>query len=146
LLQGLLLLGLFLPSLTVANEATGVLQISLRVVASCDVQTRSLVFATYKAGGPAVGTASPGAIDVSCTKGTSAAVYLDGDRTLAGPGSARVSYVLQANGQSWPAGAPIAVRGRGAQPIRLQLSGSVPAGQGVVPGDYADAAVVRVVY
>lgn len=146
LLRAMLLLGLCLPALTVANEATSVLQISLRVVASCTVQTRPLVFATYTTGGSAVGTATPGVIDVSCTRGTPAAVYLDGDRTLAGPGGARVAYALQANGQEWPAGASIAVSGQGAQPIRLQLSGSVTSGQGVMPGDYADAAVVRVVY
>ena len=146
LLQGMLLLGFFLPTMTVANEATGVLQISLRVVASCNVHTSPLVFATYVAGGSAVGTATPGAIDVSCTRGTPAAVYLDGDRTLAGPGGARVAYTLRANGQAWPVGASIAVHGQGAQPIRLQLSGNVLAGQQVLPGDYNDAAVVRVIY
>jgi len=146
LLRGMLLLGLCLPVLTVANETTGVLQISLRVVASCTVQTRPLVFATYTAGGSATGTATPGVIDVSCTRGVPAAVYLDGDRTLAGPVGARVAYTVQANGQAWPAGASIEVLGQGAQPIRLRLSGNVPAGQNVMPGDYADAAVVRVVY
>ncbi|OOG44361.1 hypothetical protein B0E52_08200 [Rhodanobacter sp. C06] len=134
------------PTLAGANEATGTLRISLTVVASCSVRTQPLTFATYTAGGSATGTATPGAIDVSCTRGIPAAVYLDGDRTLAGPAGARVAYTVQANGQAWPAGASIAVLGQGAQPIRLQLSGNVPAGQNVTPGEYADAAVVRVVY
>lgn len=135
-----------LPTLAIANEATGTLRISLTVVASCSVRTQPLTFATYTAGGSATGTATPGVIDVSCTRGIPAAVYLDGDRTLAGPAGARVAYTVRANGQAWPAGASIAVSGQGAQPIRLQLSGSVPAGQNVIPGDYADAAVVRIVY
>ena len=135
-----------IPALAIANEATGTLRISLTVVASCNVRTQPLTFATYTAGGSTTGTATPGAIDVSCTRGIPAAVYLDGDRTLAGPAGARVAYTVQANGQAWPAGASIAVLGQGAQPIRLQLSGNVPGGQNVMPGDYADAAVVRVVY
>jgi len=57
-----------------------------------------------------------------------------------------VVYTVQANGQAWPAGASTAVSGQGAQPIRLQLSGNVPAGQNVMPGDYVDAALVRIVY
>lgn len=135
-----------IPALAVANEATGTLRISLTVVASCNVRTQPLTFSTYTAGGSTTGTATPGAIDLSCTRGIPAAVYLDGNRTLAGPAGARVAYTVQANGQAWPAGASIAVLGQGAQPIRLQLSGNVPGGQNVMPGDYADAAVVRVVY
>ncbi|GAA0890229.1 spore coat U domain-containing protein [Rhodanobacter soli] len=135
-----------MPALAIANEATGTLRISLTVVTSCSVRTQPLTFATHTAGGSTTGTATPGAIDVSCTRGIPVAVYLDGDRTLAGPAGARVAYTVQANGQAWPAGASIAVLGQGAQPIRLRLSGNVPAGQNVMPGDYADAAVVRVVY
>src|SRR6185437_5995028 len=78
------------------------LRISLTVVASCSVRTQPLTFATYTAGGSATGTATPGAIDVSCTRGIPAAVYLDGDRTLAGPAGARVAYTVQANGAGGP--------------------------------------------
>ena len=134
------------PTLGIAKEASGTLQISLTVVASCSVSTQPLAFATYAADGPAVGVATPGVIDVTCTRGVPAAVYLDGDRTLAGPAGARVAYTVRANGQAWPAGTSIAVSGQGSQPVRLQLTGSVPGGQNVTLGGYADAAVVRVVY
>lgn len=145
---GMLAVSLFtlLSGPAAGGQISSTLRIALRVVTSCSVQTQPLTFATYTAGGSATGTATPGAIDVSCTRGTPAAVYLDGDRTLAGPTGARVAYTVRANGQPWPAGTSIALTGQGAQPIRLQLSGSVPAGQNVAPGDYADAAVIRVVY
>lgn len=136
----------FLPGSAAADQASSTLRISLRVVASCSVSTQPLTFATYTTGGSATGTATPGVIDVTCTRGTPAAVYLDGDRTLAGPAGARVAYTVRANGQAWPAGTSIAVSGQGSQPVRLQISGSVPGGQAVALGEYADAAVVRVVY
>lgn len=135
-----------MPGSAAADQASSTLRISLRVVASCSVSTQPLTFATYTTGGSAMGTATPGVIDVTCTRGTPAAVYLDGDRTLAGPAGARVAYTVRANGQAWPAGTSIAVSGQGSQPVRLQISGSVPGGQAVALGEYADAAVVRVVY
>jgi spore coat protein U-like protein len=135
-----------LPVLAMAGQATGTFRMTLTVVASCGVQTRPLAFAPYTTGGPTTGTAVSGAIDVSCTPGTHAAVYLDGDRTLTGPGGARVAYALQANGQAWSAGKSLNVQGQGAEAVHFAISGSVLAGQKVPLGDYADVAVVRVVY
>lgn len=135
-----------LPGTSAAEQATATLRVSLRVVASCSVQTQSLTLADYASGGPATGTASPGAIDVTCARGTPAAVYLDGNRTLQSPSGARVAYEVRANGQPWRAGEAIHVKGMGQTPIHLALSGSVPAGQKVPLGDYEDQVVVRVVY
>ncbi|MGH8157808.1 MAG: spore coat protein U domain-containing protein [Rhodanobacter sp.] len=135
-----------LPAPSIADEATGTFRISLTVVASCSVQTQPLTFAPYTTGGPATGTATPGSIDVSCTRGTPAAVYLEGDRTLTGPNGARIAYALQANNRPWPAGESLKVVGQGVEAIRLRISGSVLAGQPVALGDYAETAVVRVVY
>jgi spore coat protein U-like protein len=133
------------PVLAFGAEATGVLHISLTVVASCNVQTQPVAFTPYVTGGAASSTAT-GAIDVRCTSGTPAAVFLDGDRTLEGPGGNRVAYTLRANGKAWPADQSIPVVGQGRQPVHLELAGSVPGGQQVAIGEYAANEVVRVVY
>jgi spore coat protein U-like protein len=135
-----------LPALALARQATGTLRISLTVVASCNIQTQPLAFAPYKSGGPATGTDTAGSIDVTCSQGVPAAVYLEGDRTLTGPNGARVSYVLQANGQHWSAGEPLNVKGQGSTAVHLVISGSVLPGQLAPLGEYSDEKVVRVVY
>ncbi|CAM5328634.1 hypothetical protein [Rhodanobacter lindaniclasticus] len=38
------------------------------------------------------------------------------------------------------------VQGRGSEPVRLSITGTVPAGQSVAAGNYADDKVIRVVY
>lgn len=134
-----------LPVLAFGAEATAVLRISLTVVASCNVQTQPMAFTPYVTGG-AASSAATGSIDVRCTTGTPAAVFLDGDRTLAGPGGDRVAYTLRANGKAWPAQQSIPVVGRGRRVVHLELSGSVPAGQQVALGEYVANDVVRVVY
>jgi spore coat protein U-like protein len=135
------------PAIATASEATGVLRLSLTVMASCSVQTQPVTFASYVTGGPATGTAVPGSVDVACTKGTPAAVYLDGNRLLTGPNGNQVAYSVLANGKSWPAGQPMNVVGQGASNvIHLSISGSVAAGQQVAIGDYEAEQVVRVVY
>ncbi len=141
----LLTLVLF-PALAVAGQATASFRVSVTVVASCNVQTRPLILAPYATGGPATGTATAGSIDVSCTQGTPAAVYLDGDRVLTGPNGAEVAYTLHANGKPWLAGAALDVKGQGREAVRLVVSGAVNAGQRVPLGDYADEKVIRVVY
>lgn len=135
-----------LPGPAAADQVSGTLRVTLRVVASCSVQTQPLALSDYASGGPATGTASPGAIDVTCARGTPAAVYLEGNRTLQGPSGDRVAYEVRANGAPWRAGEAIHVKGLGQTPIHLALSGSVPAGQRVPVGDYEDQVVVRVVY
>jgi spore coat protein U-like protein len=135
-----------LPALAVARQSAGTLRISLTVVASCSVQTRPLVFAPYRTGGPAAGTGTAGSIDVTCSQGVPAAVYLEGGRTLRGPDGAAVRYVLEANGQPWAVGETLHVRGQGEKAVHLVISGSVPPGQRVPPGEYSDAKVVRIVY
>lgn len=135
-----------LPGPVAADQASASLRVSLRVVASCSVRTQPLALADYTSGGPATGTASAGGIDVTCARGTPAAVYLEGNRTLQGPGGGRVAYEVRANGSPWRAGEPIHVKGLGAAPVHLALSGSVPAGQRVPVGDYQDQVIVRVVY
>lgn len=134
------------PDLVEAGEASGIFRISLTVVASCNVHTHPLAFAPYATGGVAVGTAVPGSIDVSCTRGVPAAVYLEGERVLTGPDGARVTYALQANGHAWPVGEPLRVQGRGSEPVSLSITGTVFAGQRVPVGDYVDEKVIRVVY
>lgn len=135
-----------IPSAVPAGEASGRLRISLVVVASCNVQTHPVAFAAYTTGGAAVATAAPGAIDVNCTRNVPAAVYLEGERVLTGPDGARVAYALQANGKAWPVGEALHVQGRGSEPVRLSITGTVPAGQSVAAGNYADDKVIRVVY
>lgn len=137
---------LLVPCMAAADQATATLRVSLKVVASCSVQTQALTLSDYATGGPATGTASPGAIDVTCARGTPAAVYLEGDRTLQSPGGANVAYEVRANGAPWHAGEAIHVKGLGQTPVHLALSGSVPAGQRVPVGDYENQVVVRVVY
>lgn len=137
---------LLLSGPAAADQVTGTLRVSLRVVASCSVQTQSLALADYTSGGQSTGTASPGAIDVTCARGTPAAVYLDGNRTLQGPNGDRVAYEVSANGSPWRAGEPIHIKGMGQAPVHLALTGSVPAGQKVPVGNYEDQVVVRVVY
>jgi spore coat protein U-like protein len=139
------LLGL-LPGPSAADQASATLRVSLRVVASCNVQTQPLTLSDYASGGPSTGTASPGAVDVTCARGTPAAVYLDGNRTLQGPNGDRVAYEVSANGSPWPAGEAVHVKGLGQTPIHLALTGSVPEGQRVPLGNYEDQVVVRVVY
>jgi spore coat protein U-like protein len=135
------------PAVATAGEATGVLRLSLTVLASCSVQTQPVTFASYITGGPATGTAVPGSVDVACTKGTPAAVYLDGNRVLTGPNGNQVAYSVQANGHAWPAGQAVNVVGQGTtNAIHLSISGSVAAGQQVAIGDYEAEQVVRVVY
>lgn len=134
-----------LPALALGTEVTGVLRISLTVVASCNVQTQPVAFAPYVTGGSASSTAT-GSIDVRCTSGTPAAVFLDGDRTLAGPDGDHVVFTLQANGKAWLPHQSIPVVGQGRQAVHLELSGSVPAGQLVALGEYEANEVVRVVY
>lgn len=129
-----------------ADQASATLRVSLRVVASCSVQTQPLALADYASGGPSTGTAMPGAIDVTCARGTPAAVYLEGNRTLQSPNGDRVAYEVRANGNPWREGEAIHVKGQGRTPIHLALSGSVPAGQRVPTGNYEDQVVVRVVY
>lgn len=146
LLRFIALLAVLLPGQVAAGQATATLRVTLKVVASCRVQTQPLVFATYTSGGPAVGTASSGSIDVTCAHGTPVAVYLDSEHTLTGPDGAHVVYTLQANGHPWPVGEPIHLQGQGPQTVHLGLTGSVPAGQRIPSGDYEDQAVVRVVY
>lgn len=131
---------------SIAGEAAASFRISVTVVASCSVQTQPLTLAPYTTGGAATGTASPGSIDVTCARGTPAAVYLEGDRTMRSASGVRMAYELRANGNLWPAGEPIHVKGLGPTAIHLAVSGSVPAGQKVPVGDYEDMAVVRVVY
>lgn len=131
---------------SVAGQATASFRISVTVVASCSVQTQPLVLAPYITGGAATGTASPGSIDVTCAQGTPAAVYLEGDRTVRSQSGVRMAYELRANGNLWPAGEAIHIKGLGPTAIHLAVSGSVPAGQKVPAGDYEDTAVVRVVY
>lgn len=140
-----LTLALF-PVLAIADEATATFQVSVTVVASCRLQTQPLVFASYITGGPAIGTATPGSIDVSCTQGTDAVLYLDGKQVMTGPNGAQVAYTLQANGQPWSAGESLSVKGRGKEAVHLTISGSVNAGQQVPVGDYAGEEVVRVIY
>ncbi|WP_424681097.1 spore coat protein U domain-containing protein [Frateuria sp. YIM B11624] len=135
-----------LPGPSAAEQASATLRVTLRVVASCSVQTQPLALSDYTSGGQATGTASPGAIDVTCARGTPAAVYLEGNRTLQGPSGDRVAYEVRANGAPWRAGEAIHVKGMGQTPVHLALSGSVPAGQKVAMGDYEDQVVVRVVY
>lgn len=135
------------PAAVKASEATGVLRLSLTVMASCSVQTQPVTFASYVTGGAATGTAVPGSVDVACTKGTPAAVYLDGNRMLTGPSGNQVAYSVQENGQTWQVGQPVNVVGQGTgNAIHLSISGSVPAGQQVAIGDYEAEQVVRVVY
>jgi spore coat protein U-like protein len=141
-----LCLAVMVPVSVNAGEATGTFRVSLTVVASCNVQTQPLAFANYVSGGSAAATASNGSIDVSCTKGTPASVFLDGTRTLTGPNGNQVSYTLQANGQAWSAGQSVNVVGQGSTPVHLSISGSVPAGQQIALGQYADEEVVRVIY
>lgn len=129
-----------------ADEASATLRVTLRVVASCSVQTQTLALADYSTGGPATGTASPGAIDVTCARGTPAAVYLDGNRTVRNSSGHRVAYEVSANGTRWRAGEAIHINGQGLTPVHLALTGSVSAGQRVPLGDYEDQVVVRVVY
>jgi spore coat protein U-like protein len=111
------------------------------------VQTQPVTFASYITGGPTTGTAIPGSVDVACTKGTPAAVYLEGSRVLTGPDGNQVAYSVQANGHAWPAGQAVNVVGQGtSNAIHLSISGSVAAGQQVAIGDYEAEQVVRVVY
>lgn len=135
-----------LPGPAGANQVSATLRVTLRVMASCSVQTKPLALSDYTSGGLATGTASPGAIDVTCARGTPAAVYLEGNRTLQGPSGDRVAYEVRANGAPWRVDEAIHVKGMGRTPVHLALSGSVPAGQKVAIGDYEDQVVVRVVY
>ncbi len=135
-----------LPGPATADQASSTLRVSLRVVASCRVQTQPLALSDYVSGGLSTGTASPGALDVTCARGTPAAVYLEGDRTLQSREGASVTYEVRANGAPWRVGEAIHVKGLGQTPVHLALSGSVPAGQRIPTGDYENQVVVRVVY
>jgi spore coat protein U-like protein len=92
---------LSIPCLAHAGEVRGTFQVSLTVVASCSVQTSALNLGTYQSGGPATATQGSGGIDVRCTRGTPAQVFLDGTRTLTGPSGQQVSYALTADGKAW---------------------------------------------
>lgn len=134
------------PTLSLAGQATATFQVSASVVASCSVQTQSLALGTYASGGPATATQGAGGIDVQCTKGTLAQVYLEGTRTLTGPTGNTVAYTLTADGKAWKPGAPLQVVGQGKQAVHVAVQGSVVGGQQVDPGDYTDTEVVRVIY
>lgn len=129
-----------------AGQATASFQILVTVVDACQVNTRTLVLAPHVSGGPATGTATPGVIEVSCTQGTPATVYLDGPSLLYGPNGETVAYTLKANGKAWPAGDPVRVQGQGKKAVRLVVTGAVGAGQHAAPGAYATDQIVRVVY
>lgn len=144
--SGLIAAALFLPGLSAAGQTSAALRVSLRVVAACNVATQPLNFADYTSGGAAAAPVAPGSIDVTCARDVPAAVYLDGNRTLTSAGGNQVTYEVHANGNRWPAGEAIRVKGLGTTAVHLALSGSVPAGQRVPVGQYANQMVVRVVY
>lgn len=135
-----------IPSLSLAGQATATFQVSASVVASCSVQTQSLALGTYASGGPATPSQGAGAIDVKCTRGTPAQVYLEGTRTLTGPTGNTVAYTLTADGKAWIPGTALQVVGQGKQVVHLAIQGSVLGGQQVDPGDYSDTEIVRVIY
>lgn len=128
-----------------AGEATGKLHVSLTVVAACSVSTRSLTLAPYTTGGAATGAAETGAIDVRCSPGTPASVYVEGPQAVSNGQGASVDYLLQADGRPWPSGTPLQVTGQG-DPVHIEVSATVPAGQRVPPGQYSNVQIVRVVY
>jgi spore coat protein U-like protein len=144
--NGLIAAALFLPELSVADQASATLRVSVRVVAACNVSTQPLDFADYTSGGAAVAPVAPGSIDVTCARDVPAAVYLDGSRMLTSAAGNQVAYEVHANGKRWPAGEAIRVKGLGTTAVHLALSGAVPAGQRVAVGQYDNQMVVRVVY
>lgn len=134
------------PTLSMAGQASATFQVTATVVASCSVQTQSLALGTYASGGAATPSQGAGGIDVRCTRGTPAQVYLEGTRTLTGPTGNTVAYTLTADGKAWNPGVPLQVVGQGRQAVHVAVQGSVVGGQQVDPGDYTDTEVVRVIY
>ncbi len=134
-----------IPVMATAGEATGVFHVSLIIVAGCSVSTKPITFAPYTTGGAATGTGVPGSIDVTCSRGTPAAVYLEGSQVLDNGRGSRIAYALQADGRPWPPGVPLHITGQG-KSVHVAISGTVAGGQSAPPGEYANDQIVRVVY
>jgi len=134
-----------LPCISLAGTASASFQITVSVLASCSVTTSDLAL-EYVSGARATRTVSPGSIEVRCSKGTPAQVFVDGPRTLIGPDGSTLTVALSEGGQAWPEGQGVAVMGEGQTTLKLPVGATVVAGQRVAPGDYVGEELVRVVY
>lgn len=116
-----------------AGAANGAMRISLTVSSACNVRTQAIT-----------STVVPGAIDISCTKDTPVAVYLDGAPVAAAPNGQRTPYKLLASGRVGPGGQAMPVAGQ-AQAIHLNIS-ALPSTRKLAAGNEQGEEVVHVIY
>lgn len=145
-----------------ADTATATLNASVTVAAKCTAVSASAInFANYA---PDAASANTGTstVNVSCTKGTSATIALNGGgtsntaaRKLAGTGSNtdKLGYQLYSDsGYSsvWDDSSnKVAVAGQGllgSNSVSKTVYASIPAAQDVTPDTYSDAVTVTVSY
>lgn len=142
-----------------ANTATGTVAVSVTVATSCTVSGDTLAFGTYNG---ATLTGSSSGLTVTCTNGTPYTIGLDGGSnggTQGGThymkitaGTQKVSYQLFSDSSdsiSWGSTIgtnTVASTGTGSAQTPFVIYGSIPAGQAVVPGSYADTVTATVTY
>ena len=147
LLVGALSLALFALTGQPALAQTANLNVTATVQASCTLQGGTLAFGAYNATEDDP-TDSSAVITYSCTEGTSVTVNLDdgdhpqgaGDRAMAGPGSALLSYGLyQDESRTDPWGVDgVTPPDTSAGQETLSVYGRIPPAQQAVPGAYSD--------
>lgn len=157
----LAILSLIITPAAFAATATANLSISASVAAVCTVSTSPVAFGAYD---PVVANAAAalnanGSVTVACTKGASATVDLGVGGNLSG-GSRRMAaganflnYALYQDaalttvwGSGMTGGSTKTYNSTSKAPTALTVYGSIPAGQDVAVGSYADTVVATVNY
>ncbi|MEH6490177.1 spore coat U domain-containing protein [Hyphomonas oceanitis] len=156
----LALAGLLLPwGMTNAATDTDTFDVTVTVIAACDISAADHDFGTYDALSPTP-LDSTSTISVTCTSGASYSVALNAGTTGGGTipsrlmtdGSNTLSYNLYTNagyGTVWGDGtggsAEVTGTGSGASQ-NLTVYGRMPAGQGEPAGDYSDTVTATITY
>jgi spore coat protein U-like protein len=104
-------------------------------------------------------SSSTGRLQVDCDATTVFEVGLGqgsgqlGQRTLTGPGTARLVYGLYADaarvrpwGDGAAGGSRVTATGSSAQPVDLPIYGSIPSQPGTPPGQYIDSLIVTIIF
>ena len=140
-----------------AETASVALRVTASVQANCRISVSDLSFGVYD---PLLTNAqssldATAALTVSCTRGTSASVLVDGGSSGAGApsrqmtsGAQKLSYQIYSDSSRstvWSPGSRLGINIRSAgSPGRFEVYGRIPPGQVVLAGSYSDRVTATV--
>jgi spore coat protein U-like protein len=159
---GFAMLALLFAATAQAGTATATLAVSSNITANCTITTTPVAFGAYDPISANASTAltATGEVSTTCTSGASATITLDQGANAGSGSTASVPVRRMANGSNYmnyglysdngytttfDGVTGVSVTGTGTQ-VNTNVYGSIPAGQNLPTGAYADAVVATVTF